>query len=218
MAKSFISAPSLRRLKISSYSPPLSNEAIFFDDSIFLPPLPSLQKIDFYLSPNESILGFQGSYLGIESQLIAGPKNIKVGLPPSSSSPSPPSTAIKGSYLGLDGSLQEYTVNIKSFALKEKDFIRNVVGMGGEGGITFLHIETNEGECFEIGDQEKEADPFELNIRNFDIPIILFGVLEPKKSNKLRLLILDNSQFTIYNTNFSIFTYILPFVFSFNRL
>lgn len=173
-------------MKISSYSPPLSTEAIFFDDSIFVPPLPSLRKIDFYLSPNENILGFQGSYLGSDGQLIAGPRNIKIGLPPPSSSPPPPSTSsMKGSYLGLDGSLQEYAINIKSFALKEKDFIRNVVGMGGEGGITFLHIETNEGECFEIGDQEKEADPFELNIRNFDIPIILFGVIEPKKSNKL---------------------------------
>lgn len=185
MAKSFISAPSLRRLKISSYSPPLSAEAIFFDDSVFLPPLPFLQKIDFFLSPNQNILGFQGSYLGSEGQLIAGPKNIKVPSPAPSSSPPPPSSSlIKGSYFELDGSIQEYTVNVKSFVLKEKDFIRNVVGMGGEGGITFLHIETDGGECFEIGDQEKEADPFELNIRNFDIPVILFGVLEPKKSIK----------------------------------
>ena len=202
MAKSFLSAPSLRRLKISSYSPPLSADAIYFDDSIFLPTLPSLRKIDFFLSPNQNIVGFQGSYLGSEGQLIEGPKNMKVhplssssSPPPSSSSPPPPSSSLpppssgllQVSYLGVDGSVLEYTVNVKSFVLKEKDFIRNVVGMGGEGGITFLHLETEGGESFEIGDQEKEADPFELNIRNFDIPVILIGALEPKKSLKFIL-------------------------------
>ncbi len=88
----------------------------------------------------------------------------------------------QGSYLGSNGERKNFDGVVQSMVIKEKDYIRNVMGIGGSEGISFLRLETEGRECFEVGDEEKEGDLFELNIRNFDVPVILFGALEPKKS------------------------------------
>ena len=64
-----------------------------------------------------------------------------------------------------------------SFAF-EDDYIRNLYGLYGDS-IEFLRIETEKGKVFEVGTikNKEKMKEFTLNIRNFDVPITIFGAL-----------------------------------------
>lgn len=73
-------------------------------------------------------------------------------------------------------------LNETSFEINDDDYIRNIIGLHSDW-IEFLRFETEKKQVFEIGsvkDQEKSKE-FSLKIRNFDIPVLLFGALDLKK-------------------------------------
>jgi len=69
-----------------------------------------------------------------------------------------------------------------TFELADDDYIRNVYGLYVDW-IEYLRFETEKGMVFEVGVINKFANPkeFSLNIRNFDIPVTIFGALDIKK-------------------------------------
>ena len=70
----------------------------------------------------------------------------------------------------------------KTFELADDDYIRNVYGLYVDW-IEYLRFETEKHAIFEVGVINEKESPkeFSLNIRNFDIPVTIFGALDLKK-------------------------------------
>lgn len=77
---------------------------------------------------------------------------------------------------------QEPDLQEKTFELADDDYIRNVYGLYVDW-IEYLRFETEKHEIFEVGVINEKENPkeFSLNIRNFDIPVTIFGALDLKK-------------------------------------
>ena len=88
----------------------------------------------------------------------------------------------------MEKTLKTEEIHEISFVL-EDDYIRNFYGLYGDS-IEFLRIETEKGKVFEVGTINKEKmKEFTLNIRNFDVPITIFGALDVKKGNNEKKMI-----------------------------
>ena len=82
----------------------------------------------------------------------------------------------------MAATLKETELTEKTFELADDDYIRNVYGLYVDW-IEYLRFETEKGAIFEVGVINEKDSPkeFSLNIRNFDIPVTIFGALDLKK-------------------------------------
>ena len=135
---------------------------VFFDDVQIIGACKKhlLKQITFYLDKNNLIVGLQASYIK-HGEVITGLKNIMA------------STLLE------NNGLKEII-----FELAEDDYIRNIYGLYLDW-IEYLRFETEKGKIFEVGSINDKETPkeFTLNIRNFDIPVTVFGALDIKKGN-----------------------------------
>lgn len=117
----------------------------------------------FYLDKKNCIVGLQATYIK-HHEVLNGFKNI------------------------MEITLQTAELSEVVFEISDDDFIRNVYGLYSDW-IEYLRFETEKGRIFEVGtvNQKENSKEFSLKIRNFDIPVTLFGALDLKKG-----------QFTVY--------------------
>lgn len=152
-----------RKTKRDSYGATLSYDVIFFDDFQAIGSCKNfhLKSITFFLDKKNIILGLQAVYLKNE-EIYMGYKNI------------------------MEKTLNETELIECTFELADDDYIRNIYGLYVDW-IEYLRFETQKGKIFEVGviNEKDNRKNFSLKIRNFDIPVTIFGAIDIRKGNTL---------------------------------
>lgn len=137
-------------------------DVIAFDDFELLGNVSNflrIERIHFFLSNSETprILGFQAEY-NLRGETVQGPKNI---------------SAFWNDY------------STATFELNENDSILSFSGYHTDS-IDMIKIITRNAESFSVGSFVSRDKPkeFIIDITNYNIPVLLFGGLDYKKSKK----------------------------------
>jgi len=131
---------------------------VFFDDIQLLGPSTkhTIKTLTFFLYKT-TIVGLQAIYLKNNEEMF-GYRNV------------------------MKNMINNKEITEVSCDFAQDDYIRNLYGLYGDW-IEYLRIDTVKGKVFEVGvvNTKEKIKDFTLNIRNFDVPITIFGALDIKK-------------------------------------